>query len=140
MITAEQKTTNEQASASIADASVTDVLSAWDKVFQGVKARMRTNATLVASDFRLSIKAVVVTLISILVLVSLVMVLWVSLLAGMTYGLTSYGVHWLWSLVLVIALNIAALVMTKTILTFALSSVKMKASADLLFNSDSDQA
>jgi hypothetical protein len=138
MTTTEKITPNEQALASKADATITDVLSVWDKVFQAVKARMRTNATLVASDFRLSIKAVVVTLISILVLVGLGMVIWISLLVGMTYGLTSYGVHWLWSLVLVLMLNIAALVIAKAFLTSALSSVKMKASADLLFNSDSD--
>lgn len=138
MTTTKQNISNEQASASKADATITDVLSAWDKVFQGVKSRMRTNATLVASDFRLSIKAVVVTLISIFVLVGLGMVIWISLLVGMTYGLTSNGVHWLWSLVLVLMLNIAALVIAKAFLSSALSSVKMKASADLLFNSDSD--
>jgi hypothetical protein len=138
MTATEQKIPDEQASASKADATITDVISAWDKAFQGVKARMRTNATVVAADFRLSIKAVVVTLSCILVLVSLGIVIWVSLLAGMTYGLITLGFHWLWGLLLVLLLNVVAGHVTKRILRSALNSVKMSESADLLFNSQGE--
>lgn len=138
MTTTQQNIANEQASASNADASISDVISAWDKVFQAVKARMRTNASVVAAEFRLSIKAVVVTLICILVLVALGVVIWVSLLAGMAYGLMAFGFHWLWSLLLVLAINLVAWRVTQRILRNALNSVNMSASADLLFDSKSE--
>ncbi|MBU3004550.1 hypothetical protein [Paraglaciecola arctica] len=138
MTTTEQNIANEQASASNADASISDVISAWDKVFQGVKARMRTNASVVAADIRLSIKAVVVTLTCILVLVALAVVIWVSLLAGMSYGLMAFGFHWFWSLLLVLVINLVAWHVTQRILRNALKSVNMSASADLLFDSKSE--
>lgn len=138
MTTTEQNIANEQVSASNADASISDVISAWDKVFQGVKARMRTNASVVAADIRLSIKAVVVTLTCILVLVALGVVIWVSFLAGMAYGLMAFGFHWFWSLLLVLVINLVAWHVTQRILRNALKSVNMSASADLLFDSKSE--
>lgn len=138
MTTAKQKTIEEQGAASATDASVADVLTAWDGVFQGVKAQVRSHATLVASDLHLSIKAIVVTLISIFILVGLGLVLWVTLLMGLTYGLTSLGCHWLWSVLLVVALNVSALLMTRGILRSAMASVKMTASAESLFKTDCD--
>ncbi|MEP1445002.1 MAG: hypothetical protein ABJK37_02650 [Paraglaciecola sp.] len=138
MTTTQQNIANEQASASNADASVSDVISAWDKVFQGVKARMRTNASVVAADFRLSIKALVVTLICILLLVAFGVVIWVSLLAGIAYALMAFGLHWSWSLLFVLATNLVAWLVTQRMLRNALNSVKMTASADLLFDSKSE--
>lgn len=134
MTTAQQKTTEEQGAASTREAAVSDVLIAWDRVFKGGKAQVRTNAALVASDLRLSLKAVVVTLISIVMLVGLGIVVWVSLLVGLTYGLTFYGLHWLWSFLLVLVLNVVALVVTKRILSSAIDSIKMTATVESLFN------
>jgi hypothetical protein len=139
MTSADPQKNEEQASASSGDANVSDVITAWNRVFQGFKAQVRTNATLFASDFRLSIKAVVVTLISILILVGLVLVVWVTLLAGLTYGLTSYGFHWLWSFLLVLVLNVIALKITKQILNSAIDSINMTASAELLLKTDCDR-
>lgn len=140
MTTTEQKIANEHGAVPSDDAAISDVLSAWDRVFKSLQVRLRTNATLVASDFRLSIKAVVVVFICIFTLVGLGLVVWVTLLAGLTYGLTAIGFHWLWSFLLVLVLNISALIITKKILTSALNSVEMKTSAKLLFNADYDQS
>lgn len=140
MTTTAQKPSNEQEAVSTDEAAISEVLLAWSRVFQGFKAHLRTNATVVTSDLRLSIKAVVVVLFSIIALVSLGIVIWVTLLTGMAYGLTSYGFHWLWSLLLILVLNTIALVVIKGIFVSAFNSIKMKATAALLFNSEQNKA
>ncbi|WP_339721115.1 hypothetical protein [uncultured Paraglaciecola sp.] len=138
MTSTTQQTPHERGASKANEATVSDVLLAWDKVFQGLKAYLRTNATVVAADFQLSIKAILVTLICLLVLIALGIVVWVSLMVGMTYGLTSFGYHWLWSLLLVLVINLGAWLFTKRILSSAISSIKMTATADLLFTSQSE--
>lgn len=134
-----QQPKSEQQTASSHEAAVSEVILAWSRVFQGLQAQLRTNVSVVASDLHLSLKAIVVTLFCILALVSIVLVVWVTLLAGMAYGLTTFGVHWLWSLTLVVIFNIAALIVIKGMLTTAFHAIKMKTTAALLFNSGQQQ-
>jgi len=58
----------------------------------------------------------------------------VTLLIGLTYGLTMLGVNWLWCLLIVLAVNFIALVVVRRIFTSALKSIEMKTSAELIFN------
>jgi len=132
--TTEHSSTEEQAIVSPDDVAFSEVLSAWDKVFQGLKATLRSHSAVVTSDFRLSVKAIIVALICMMTLVCIGLVVWVTLLIGLTYGLTMLGVNWLWCLLIVLAVNFIALVVVRRIFTSALKSIGMKTSAELIFN------
>lgn len=132
------KTSKEQSTSVPDDASVAGFLSSWDGVISDIKTSLSAHSALIASDFRLSLKAILVTLICGLLLVSLITVVWVSLLVGMVYGLMLLGVEWFWCLLLTVVINILVLVMIKRLLSAALKSVGMKATSEIVFNSNSE--
>lgn len=138
-----QKKVTEQSTASSADfaeeveeATVSATLSAWEKVLQAVKVSFERYLTVISADFRLSVKAICVALMCMITLVCIVMVMWVTILVGLTYGLTMLGLNGLWSLLIVLVLNLIVLMVVKRIFTSALSSIEMKASTELLFRAD----
>ncbi|MBU2871844.1 hypothetical protein [Colwellia sp. E2M01] len=110
------------------------VLSAWEKTFYKVKTQLSCYATLIATDFQLSLKAIVLVAACIATAAFLGMVIWVILLIGLSYGLNSLGLDWLWCWLVVLGVNISALLIVKNILTNAMQSVEMKTSANVIFN------
>lgn len=130
--TRQEKTPESSTTGSTEQGTVEATLSAWDKVLQGAKVSFARYLTVVTADFRLSVKALVVASICIMTLVCLIMLIWVTLLIGLTYGLAMLGVHWLWCLLLVLAVNFIALAVVKRTFISAVKSIEMKTSAALL--------
>ena len=135
---AQSNTREEELNSPNDDISLSEVLSAWDNLFRGFKARFRSQTSVILTDLRLSFKAIVVTLFCIMALVCLGGIIWVTLLIGLTYGLMSLGLSWVWCILIVLGLNFTALIICKKIFVSAIQSIGMKTSADLIFNSDPD--
>ena len=136
MTSSTQKKVSEQPElASTEEASISDVLSAWDKVVKGFKVKFKSHTKVVLSDFHLSVKAIIVMFISMMALVCLGIILWVTLLVGLVYGLMALEISWVWCMITVLGLNGIALVVVKRIFTSAIKSIGMKTSADLIFSS-----
>jgi hypothetical protein len=137
MTTSTQKRVNEQPDlASTDEASIPDVLLAWDNVFKGLKVKFKSHTKVVLSDFHLSVKAIIVMLISMMALVCIGIIVWVTLLVGLVYGLMTLGISWVWCMITVLGLNCIALMVVKRIYNSAITSIGMKTSADLIFSSD----
>lgn len=132
-----QNTTEQQASAQ-ADASFGVLVSSWQAVFESIKLKVHSHTDLVAADFRLSVRAVVIAAICILIIVGIALLLWATLMIAMTYALFTYGLHWLICASLVVVCNIVAMVLVKRVLSSAISAISMKATAEALLTSDTD--
>lgn len=135
MNTEAQNTSEQQASAN-ADASFQMLLSSWKAVFESIKLKVHSHSDLVAADFQLSVKAIVLAAICILVFVGLALVLWATLLITMTFGLISVGIHWAICATVVVLLNLFALFMIKRLLSDAIQSISMQATAEALLASE----
>ncbi|TYK65731.1 hypothetical protein [Colwellia echini] len=132
---AHQKQPEDQALPPTDDVNPQEVLSAWESAFNSIKTQLRSYATLIAADFRLSIKAIVLVVVCIAAMACLGLIIWLILLVGLTYGLNSLGLDWFWCLLIVLGLNIGALLVVKQILSSALKSIEMKSSAEVILNS-----
>ncbi|WP_158972471.1 hypothetical protein [Paraglaciecola sp. L3A3] len=133
MNTSAHQSRNEQASENT-DASFSDVLTAWEKVYQSIRLKMRINADLIAADFRLTIRALVVSLICILSLVGLALLTWCTALVALCLGLTQLGIHWGWCVLVVLLCNGLGIVFIKNVLSKALAAIEMKASCASLLD------
>lgn len=138
--TAQSNTREEELNSPNDDISLSEVISAWDSLFRGLKARFRSQTSVISTDLRLSVKAILVTLFCIMALVCLGGIIWVTLLIGLTYGLLSLGLSWVWCILIVLGLNFTALLIGKHIFVSAIKSIGMKASADLIFSSNTEQS
>ncbi len=131
-------TDEEQVSAQ-ADTTVIDVIVAWEQYFHSLKVKFRTHTDLAVADFRLTLKALVVTLFCILSLVAVATVTWVVALTAVYFAITALGAHWSIGLLCLVGLN-ALLGWGITIsLRKALACIDFSATWNTLFSPSTEQ-
>lgn len=135
MSTEAQDTTEQQASAN-ADASFRTLVSSWKAVFHSFKLKFHSHSDLVAADFKLSVKALALSVLCIMLFVGLALVLWSTLMITLTYALVTLGWHWALCATVVILLNLLAMLIVKRLLSSAISAISMQATAEALLSSD----
>lgn len=85
----------QESAASINDVALSDILSAWQEVFTVYKLQILKAGDLVGSEIKLSVKAMLLSLIGLLVLVGIGLIMWITVCLTVAYTVYAYGGHWL---------------------------------------------
>ncbi|MFT2090063.1 hypothetical protein [Paraglaciecola sp. 2405UD69-4] len=116
------------------DAAPQDILSSWEKVFKGYLVKARLAKDLVAADLSLSVEAVIVSALCLMTLVGIGLLVWITVLLAIGYGLVALGAHWVFIPVTIIACNGVLLVCVYSIFSKAKSSINLNATLRVLFD------
>ncbi|MEP1553692.1 MAG: hypothetical protein ABJJ44_19085 [Paraglaciecola sp.] len=133
------KTTRTRSSASREqqnDAAPLSILAAWEKVFRAYLVKARLAKDVVKADLTLSLQALIASAICLMTLVGIGLLIWITLLLTLGYGLYSLGAHWLFIPLTFVVVNVALLYCTYGIFKRVKQSININASVDMFSDND----
>lgn len=112
--------------------SYSEILPAWEQVFEAYKLQYKKLGNLVAADLSLSLKATAICVVCALLLIGIVLVTWSVLLIVVAYAMQLFNLHWLIIAGTVVLLNIIVLAVLKRVITKTSQSIGMRSAANAL--------
>ncbi|MFA3792096.1 hypothetical protein AB6T38_13335 [Aliiglaciecola sp. SL4] len=106
MIDGDTHQTQESAAPENDVADLADLQACWARVWASQKDQVSKAKSLAAQEFKLSIKAFLLSMVCILLLVGVSLIIWVALLLTVGYAAFNYGIHWLLIATFFISLNL----------------------------------
>ncbi|WP_133468686.1 hypothetical protein [Paraglaciecola marina] len=133
------KTTHTRSSASREqqnDAAPLSILAAWEKVFRAYLVKARLAKDVIKADLTLSLQALIASAICLMTLVGIGLLIWITLLLTLGYGLYTLGAHWLFIPITFVVVNVALLCCTYGIFKRVKRSININASVDMFSDND----
>lgn len=118
------------------DAAPLSVLAAWEKVFRAYLLKARLAKDVIKADLTLSLQAIIASAICLMTLVGIGLLIWITLLLTLGYGLYTLGAHWLFIPITFVAINVALLFLTYGIFKRVKQSININASVEMFSDND----
>lgn len=121
------------------DSSLSQIGLAWQQVLNAYKVQWKKAEALVVADFQLSFKALILSILCVLMLIGFALITWSVVLVVTGYALHLFNVHWLVIALAILSLNIVIMLLIKKLYVQSVRTINMQTTRDMIFNKNSGE-